>query len=75
MVKRDHFEVSQKNQVGCPVQSGLRNPKNGLGFKIGPRQQKCHRTPNLQPTLNPAVAVPGQTIVIFAKIEKFDFSL
>ena len=37
--------------------------KTGLGFEIGPRQQKLRQHPNVQLIGNPAV-------VIFAKIEK-----
>ena len=47
LVKRDHFEVLQKNQVTRPVYIvWAKESKTGLGFKIGPRQQKYQRGPN-----------------------------
>ena len=47
LAKQARFEILQKKLSNMPRVGWAEESKNGLGFKIGPRQQKCQRTPNL----------------------------
>ena len=47
MVKRDRFRFYEKKTSWLPRVVRAEESKTGLGFKIGPRQQKYQRTPKL----------------------------
>ena len=49
------FEVLQKKSSTAPRVVWAGEYKNGFGFEIGPRQQKCQRSSNVHLMGNPAV--------------------
>ena len=59
------FTVPKKSSNLPRVVWAGEEPKTGLGFEIGPRQQKCQRSPNAHLIGNPAVTVFGNKYVLF----------
>ena len=63
-MRKARFEVLQKKSSTLPRVVWPEESKTGLGFEIEPRQQTCHRSPNVHLMGTPAVTttkVPGQS--------------